>query len=336
MIIFQRLTPSLLVISNRNGRRPAYINCFIINLNADIGLALQDNYATLMVLRCLQSFGGSGTTVLGSAIVADVSTRTQRGKNIVYSSMGVTLGPALGSIIGGRLDQFPGWRSIFWFLTIFAAIFFRVVLVAIPETCRAVIVKGGRRHPNALASLKISSRKEAGMILWYRALLYSGYVAVLSTLSTQLKTRYGFAALKITLCYRPLGMGSLTFRWVVGRILDKNFHLQAQLNNLPIIKDPQQDISKVSIETSRLQVIMPIIYSVCLAIIAYSWVMEYETSLAAPLVLLPFVGHLVTGSFSSLNTLVVNINKYTPATAVAANNLFCCPMGPVQSPLRTP
>lgn len=50
-------------------------------------------------------------------------------------------------------------------------------------------------------------------------------------------------------------------------------------------------------------------YAACLAIIAYSWVMEYKTSLAGPLVLLFFVGHLVSGSSSSLNTLVVDINR---------------------------
>ncbi|CAN8098222.1 unnamed protein product [Discula destructiva] len=122
-------------------------------------------------------------------------------------------------------------------------------------------------------------------------------------------------------------MGSLTSRWTVGRILDNKFHRQARLNNLPIIKDRQQDNSNFPIGTARLQVTMPIMYAACLAVIAYSWVMEYKTSLAGPLVVLFFVGHLVTGSFSSLNRLVVDINKETPATAVAANNLFWCLMG---------
>lgn len=328
-------------------------------------MALQDNYAALLVLRCIQSSGSSGTIALGSAVVADVSTRAQRGKYIGYSSMGVTLGPALGPIIGGLLDQYLGWRAIFWFLTIFAAVFFVLVAIAMPETCRAVVgngsvpppslwhlsllqflrqggkkkkdvspdaaavatVKRGRRRPNPLASLKIASQKEAGMILWYGALLYSGYMATLSTLSSQLETRYGFDAFKIGLCYLPLGMGSLTSRWTVGRILDKNFHRQAVRHNLPIIKNRQQDISKFPVETARLQVTMPAMYAACVAIVAYSWVMEYKTSLAGPLVLLFLVGHLVTGSFSSLNTLVVDINKETPATAVAANNLFRCLMG---------
>jgi len=84
--------------------------------------------------------------------------------------------------------------------------------------------KRGRKRPNPLASLNIASEKEAGIILWYGSLLYSGYFAVLSTLLTQLQARYGFDSLKIGFRYLPLGIGSLTSHWTVSRIFDKNFH----------------------------------------------------------------------------------------------------------------
>lgn len=42
------------------GRRPVYIAAFIIYLAANIGLALQDSYSALVVLRVLQSSGASG------------------------------------------------------------------------------------------------------------------------------------------------------------------------------------------------------------------------------------------------------------------------------------
>lgn len=327
-----------------------YIIYFAVYIGANIELALQNNYAALRVLRYLQSSGSSGTIALGSAVVADVMTRAQRGKYIGYASMGVTLGPALGPIPGGLLDQYLGWRAIFWFLVIFAAVFFVVVAVALPETCRAVVgngsvpppsrwqlsvfpylrqrvrkgeqreadvqtIKRGRRRPNLLAALKIAGEKEAGVILWYGSLPYAGYFAVLSTLPTRLEARYGFSSLQIGLCYLPLGFGSLTSRWTVGRILDKNFHRVARLHGMPIVHNRQEDITKFLIEFARLQVSIPLIYGACLTIIAYSWVMNFKTSLAAPLVVLLIVDHLVTGSFSTLNTLVVDINREAPATA---------------------
>ncbi|KAH9908315.1 major facilitator superfamily domain-containing protein [Xylariomycetidae sp. FL2044] len=174
------------------------------------------------------------------------------------------------------------------------------------------------------------------MILWYGSLLYAGYLGVLSTLSTQLQARYGFNSLQIGLCYLPLGFGSLTSRWTVGRILDENFHRIARAHGIPIIHNRQQDISKFPVEYARLQVTIPLIYGACIVMTAYSWVMDYKTNLAGPLVILFFVGHLVTGSFSSLNTLVVDINKETPATAVAANNLFRCLMGAGSTAIASP
>ena len=49
-------------------------------LGANIGLALQNNYAALLVLRCLQSTGSSGTVALGNAVVADIASTGERGK----------------------------------------------------------------------------------------------------------------------------------------------------------------------------------------------------------------------------------------------------------------
>jgi hypothetical protein len=38
----------------------------------NLGLALQDSYAGLMVLRCLQSPGSSGMVILANAVVSDM------------------------------------------------------------------------------------------------------------------------------------------------------------------------------------------------------------------------------------------------------------------------
>ena len=45
-------------------------------------------------------------------------------------------------MIGGILSQFLGWRSIFWFLTIFAAVFFVPFIITFPETGRNVVSNG--------------------------------------------------------------------------------------------------------------------------------------------------------------------------------------------------
>lgn len=142
-MIFQGLAPTLFGdLADMAGRRPAYIIGFIIYIGANIGLALQDSYAALFILRCLQSSGSSATIALGNGIVADIATSAERGTWMGYVTSGPMIAPALAPIIGGLLAQFLGWRSIFWFLVIMAVAYLVPFLIAFPETARNVVGNG--------------------------------------------------------------------------------------------------------------------------------------------------------------------------------------------------
>lgn len=142
-MIFQGLAPTFVGdLGDMAGRRPAYIITFIIYIGANIGLALQNSYAALFLLRCLQSTGSSGAIALGYGVVADISTSSERGKYMGIMSAGITMGPALSPVIGGILAQFLGWRSIFWFLTIFTGLFLIPFTLTVPETARKVVGNG--------------------------------------------------------------------------------------------------------------------------------------------------------------------------------------------------
>lgn len=142
-MIFQGLAPMFFGdLSDMAGRRPAYIITFSIYFCANLGLALQSNYAALFVLRALQSTGSSGTIALGSGVIADIVTSAERGVYIGWVQIGTQLGPALAPTLGGILSQFLGWRAIFWFLVIFSGIYLAVYFIFVPETGRSVVGDG--------------------------------------------------------------------------------------------------------------------------------------------------------------------------------------------------
>ena len=146
-MIFQGLAPGFMgTFADTGGRRPAYIIAFAIYTAANIGLALQNNFPALLVLRCIQSAGSSGTIAFGYGVIADIATPAERGKYIGPMSAGVMVAPALAPVIGGLLSRFLGWRSVFWFLTIVSGGYLLVYLVTMPETARA-IVGNGRQPP---------------------------------------------------------------------------------------------------------------------------------------------------------------------------------------------
>lgn len=148
-MIFQGVTPMFIGgFADTGGRRPAYVVCFVVYIGANIGVALCQNYASLLVLRCLQSAGSASTVALCQAVVADTITSAERGQYIGITVLPIVLAPSLGPVLGGILAQYLGWRSIFWFLTIIAVVALILMLFFFPETCRKVVGDGSiRPHP---------------------------------------------------------------------------------------------------------------------------------------------------------------------------------------------
>ncbi|KAJ5823192.1 Major facilitator superfamily domain general substrate transporter [Penicillium robsamsonii] len=147
-MIFQGLTLSFMgTFADTWGRRPSYIIAFAVYTAANIGLALQNSFAALLVLRCLQSAGSSGTVAFGYGVIADIATTAERGKYIGPMVAGVMVAPALGPVVGGLLAKFLGWRSVFWFLVIFSGGYLVFYVLGMPETARK-IVGNGHAVPN--------------------------------------------------------------------------------------------------------------------------------------------------------------------------------------------
>lgn len=265
-------------------------------------------------------------------------------------------------MIGGLLDEYLGWHSIFWFLLIFSGIMFIIMLFFLPETGRAVVgnasvppkwwnksllqwirqrrgvnINGGenveedrstivkpKRRTNPLSALRILMEPEGGITLGFGAMFFAGYFMVMTTLSEQLTERFHFSSAIVGLCYLPLGFGSLLSRWLVGMAFDWNFRRHAKLLGKPLDLSRQQAIEVFPIEKIRLQVCLPLVYISCCTVLAYSWTMDTNSSLAGIEVTLFLMGLFFSGVQQGLNTLIVDTHADIPATATAANNLFRC------------
>ena len=58
------IAPSILGdLADQSGRRPVCLIAFTLYFSANVGLALQDSYTALVVLRCLQSAGASSKSL---------------------------------------------------------------------------------------------------------------------------------------------------------------------------------------------------------------------------------------------------------------------------------
>ncbi|KAI9171116.1 MFS transporter R5 [Paramyrothecium foliicola] len=357
-MIMQGLSPTFFGdFGDAAGRRPAFILAFTIYVCANVGLALQRNYGALMALRCLQSAGSSGTLALGFAVIADIATTAERGRYMGIVSAGINIGPALGPVLGGVLSQYLGWPALFWFCAIFVFLWLIPFILFVPETCRKVVGNGsippqtwnltlldymryrktnGRekappnqklRFPNPLRTLAVTWEKETALLLFIIAMIYLGFILTSSTLSTLFKEIYGYNDLQIGLCYLPYGFGAFVAVVGQGYILDWNYRRIAKKLGMTVSRRRGDDLSKYPIESARIQPLYPALVVGAGALVGYGWCLQFETSVAAPLVFVFMIGMLVTTSFSVLGILMVDIYPNAPATATAANNLVRCMFG---------
>lgn len=360
--IMQGLAPTIFGdFGDAAGRRPAFIIAFTIYLGANIGLALQRNYAALLVLRMVQSGGSSGTIALSYAVVSDIAPSSERGKYMGIVGAGLTMGPAIGPIIGGLLSQYLYWPSIFWFLTIITVCFLVPYVLTIPETGRKVVGNGSippqgwnrtlldhirLRHqppdqsstppekrkvkfPNPFHTLAIVLQKDMALILFYNALLYVGFMMVTTTLASQFADIYGFNQLQLGLCYLPIGVGTTIASVGSGFVLDWNYRRVAKKLGVPLDRKRGHDFRDFPIEKVRLQIIYFQLVIGTIAYLGWAWSLHMETFVAVPLVMTFFIGFSITGSFSVLNILIVDLYPESPATATAANNLVRCSFGAI-------
>lgn len=140
----------------------------------------------------------------------------------------------VGPIIGGLLNQFLGWRAIFWFLVILSAVIALIFIIVLPETCRAVVGNGSippqrwnvslltylkqrdqrkkgevpvalpplaRKPINLLGSLDIIFSKESGSVLLYVGFLFGGFFIVTASIPADFLKVYHFNSVQIGLCY---------------------------------------------------------------------------------------------------------------------------------------
>lgn len=360
-MIMQGISPTIFGdLGDMAGRRPAFIIAFSIYVAANIGLALQDNYAALLALRCLQSAGSSGTIALGFAVVADVAVSAERGKYMGFVGAGIQVGPSLGPVLGGIITQFLGWRAIFWFCAIITVVWLVPYILVVPETSRKVVGNGSipprgcnmtlldyihaRRHPskiqeqvpkrkfympNPFKTLGVVFEKDVGLLLFYNSLLYLMFMLVIASMSPILNSTYHLSQLQIGLCYLPYGSGCFLAAILQGYILDWNYRRIARSIGMKIDMKRGDDLSKFPIEKARVQPITPLLAMGVLSTIGYGWVVQTEQSLGLVLFFGFLIGLTVNGSFSMMGTLLVDLYPYAPATAVAANNLVRCSMGAI-------
>ncbi|CAG7927797.1 unnamed protein product [Penicillium olsonii] len=363
-LIFQGLAPSLWgPISDVKGRRVAYTFTFLVFFGACIGLAETKNYATLIVLRCLQSTGSASTIAIGSGVIGDITTRDERGGFMGIFQAGLLVPVAVGPIIGGAMAGTLGWRSIFWLLTVYGGVFLITMLLVLPETLRSLVANGSqvpssknplvkyplvvyqrltrvqwdsgiaippaaRKHIDVVGPFRILFSKHSTPIIVFLAIYYAVWQMSITAMSSLFTDQYGLSEIQNGLTFIANGVGSMVGTLITGKIMDADYRkVKAEYESLDRSIAEGGDASGESdfpLEKARLRLIPLFACLQCLSLVLFGWTIQYRVHIAVPIISTFITGWTVVSMQSIIMTYLVDIFHERSAAASASINLARC------------
>jgi DHA1 family bicyclomycin/chloramphenicol resistance-like MFS transporter len=141
-------------ISDRFGRRKVLIGSLVLFLFATVGTLLAPNATVFLIFRMAQAVIASGM-VLSRAVVRDMVADAQAASMIGYVTMGMSLVPMIGPVIGGVLDDLYGWKANFGLLLVLGLGVLWLVWADLGETAvvrKVSLMDQVRTYPGLLAS----------------------------------------------------------------------------------------------------------------------------------------------------------------------------------------
>lgn len=99
-------------LADRYGRRPVLLWSLVVYVLATVGTLLATDALTFLTCRMLQAVIASAL-VLSRAVVRDMYPADQAASMIGYVTMGMSIVPMIGPMIGGVLGQAFGWHAVF-------------------------------------------------------------------------------------------------------------------------------------------------------------------------------------------------------------------------------
>ncbi|KAK7932528.1 hypothetical protein PG985_003240 [Apiospora marii] len=325
-------------LSELYGRVVVYHVTNILFCAFTVGCALARGPAMLLAFRFLSGFAGVATIAIGSGTIADVMPRERRGRAVSVWSVGTILGPMVGPIIGGYVDDVAGWRWMFWIMAIAVGVVTIFAYFVLEETYPPVLLERNAAklrketgNPNYKSRLALdltpgqlftrSILRPTKMLLCcpivtvmctYVALLYGTLYLLFSTYSFVFKEVYGFSTTAAGLVFLAGGLGTLAGLAYIAHFSDRSVRRQAAAGG-PVVP-PEARLPLV--------ITVPGALTFPLGLFVYGWSAEGRVHW-----IVPQIGTAVTGFgsilvFVAVQTYLIDAFEGHAASVVGANAVF--------------
>ncbi|OJJ32214.1 hypothetical protein ASPWEDRAFT_117312 [Aspergillus wentii DTO 134E9] len=128
-------------LSELYGRRIIYLCSFAFFLIWLIPCAVAKNIETIIVCRFFNGFAGSAFLSVAGGTVGDIFARHELAAPMMLYTASPFIGPELGPLVGGFINQYTNWRWTFYVLLIWTAMELVMIYFFVPETYHPVLLK---------------------------------------------------------------------------------------------------------------------------------------------------------------------------------------------------
>ncbi|KAI8344127.1 major facilitator superfamily domain-containing protein [Chlamydoabsidia padenii] len=252
-------------LGEKYGRRQVYLISFFIAIFGNLGCALAINMPMFLALRAVAAIGSSSVMALGAGTIADVFMPKERGRRMAFYTAAPLLGPALGPVVGGALNETFGWRSNFWFVTVATGIVWITMIFFLPETSRLTPqMDKKKRWANPLAALALYKYPNISLTICFTGILYMIFFSVNTVFTRTYSQQYSMSSTNTGLCYLPMACGTVIGALVGGQWSDRMYNKQVDKANGE--STPEMRLGGIIFYAG--------IFLQCIAFIAYGWCVQ--------------------------------------------------------------
>lgn len=208
-------------LSDRYGRRPVLLAGLAIFVAASVLCALAQSMPMLIAARFAQALGASGPIVLARAVARDLYSGRRAGQELALMASIMGIVPTLAPVLGGLLEIWFGWRSVFVATVAVGAALFVIVATRLPETRPGA--DGAPATPLGMIAVFARLARNRAFLVYVSLVCFSygGIFVFISVSSFVLQGLYGLSPIGFGavfgICSLAYIAGTLIGRHVTGR-----------------------------------------------------------------------------------------------------------------------
>lgn len=208
-------------ISDALGRRRVLLVSLALFGLSVAGCVFATRIEHLWVLRALQGMSAGAGIVISRAVVRDLYDGAQAHRLMAHMTMMFALAPAIAPVIGGRLQEWFGWRSVFAFIALATLAVGLACWRLLPET-----LPPERRQPLHAGYLartywKVLSSPAFLFACGGLALNFAGFFIYVMSAPVFLMRHLGVSETGFLWLFGPAMSGLMSGAWFSGRLAGK-------------------------------------------------------------------------------------------------------------------